>query len=234
MDEFQDTNGQQARLLELLRPPDRFYAVGDINQSIYGFRHAEPGVFRGYRETSSGAAGAWCNWSRTSAAAPRFCSAVETVAAGADGIETRPSDRRAWSSRPPPGPSGRSGLPPPRPELEAQWVAARILEFERRLQLRDRTAGFRDFAVLVRNSEVLGEFTRAFDDCGIPYLVNRGKGFYETREVVDLMHLLRVLANPRDEISMAAVLRSPFVEASDEALLRLKLLGNIGGAAGRV
>jgi len=42
MDEFQDTNGQQSRLLSLIRPPDRFYAVGDLNQSIFGFRHAEP------------------------------------------------------------------------------------------------------------------------------------------------------------------------------------------------
>jgi superfamily I DNA/RNA helicase len=50
MDEFQDTNGRQARLLKLLRQPDRFYAVGDINQSIYGFRHAEPRVFREYRD----------------------------------------------------------------------------------------------------------------------------------------------------------------------------------------
>jgi ATP-dependent helicase/nuclease subunit A len=50
MDEYQDTNGQQAKLLNLLRPPDRFYAVGDINQSIYGFRHAEPRVFREYRD----------------------------------------------------------------------------------------------------------------------------------------------------------------------------------------
>src|SRR5207302_8400137 len=45
MDEFQDTNGQQARLMRLVRPPDRFYAVGDINQSIFGFRHAEPQGF---------------------------------------------------------------------------------------------------------------------------------------------------------------------------------------------
>ncbi|HXB66827.1 MAG TPA: UvrD-helicase domain-containing protein, partial [Candidatus Acidoferrales bacterium] len=37
MDEFQDTNGQQAKLISLVRPPDRFYAVGDINQSIFGF-----------------------------------------------------------------------------------------------------------------------------------------------------------------------------------------------------
>jgi superfamily I DNA/RNA helicase len=112
-------------------------------------------------------------------------------------------------------------------------MAARILELEGRLQVHSETARpaeFRDFAVLVRNSEVLSGFTRAFDDLGIPYLVNRGKGFYETREVVDLIELLRVVVNPRDEIAMAAVLRSPFVEVSDEALLRLHLLGNIGGA----
>ena len=50
MDEFQDTNGQQSKLVDLLRGPDRFYAVGDINQSIYGFRHADPEVFRAYRD----------------------------------------------------------------------------------------------------------------------------------------------------------------------------------------
>src|SRR6266853_3062044 len=49
MDEFQDTNGLQSKLLGLLRPADRFYAVGDINQSIYGFRHADPQVFDAYR-----------------------------------------------------------------------------------------------------------------------------------------------------------------------------------------
>ena len=79
-----------------------------------------------------------------------------------------------------------------------------------------------DVAVLVRNTEVIGEFTAAFDEAGIPYVVNRGKGFYETREVNDLTHLLRVIANPRDEISLAAVLRSPLVGVSDEALLALQ------------
>ena len=50
MDEYQDTNGQQARLLQLLRGRGNFYAVGDINQSIFGFRHATPGVFRRHRD----------------------------------------------------------------------------------------------------------------------------------------------------------------------------------------
>ncbi len=80
-------------------------------------------------------------------------------------------------------------------------------------------------AVLVRNTEVMAAFAAAFDEAGIPYVVNRGKGFYETREVNDLTSLLRVIANPRDEIGLAAVLRSPLVAASDEALLRLKIDG---------
>jgi superfamily I DNA/RNA helicase len=46
MDELQDTNPLQWTLMDLLRRKDRFFAVGDINQSIFGFRHAEPRVFQ--------------------------------------------------------------------------------------------------------------------------------------------------------------------------------------------
>ena len=48
MDELQDTNRVQWRLVDLLRTS--FFAVGDINQSIYGFRHADPEVFAEYRD----------------------------------------------------------------------------------------------------------------------------------------------------------------------------------------
>jgi ATP-dependent exoDNAse (exonuclease V) beta subunit len=238
MDEFQDTNLQQATLLELLRPPNRFYAVGDINQSIYGFRHAEPRVFRAYRDTIAQDAQRLVELVENFRSRPDILQAVEAVAAGAEGIEARrlvPGLR--FPEKAEPSVEVLAALADDIDAaltLEAQWVAARILELGGQLQLRNRVAEFRDFAVLVRNSEVLGEFTRTFDDFGIPYLVSRGKGFYETREVVDLMHLLRVLANPRDEISMAAVLRSPFVQASDEALLHLKGLGNIGSAVERL
>ncbi|HYI96210.1 MAG TPA: UvrD-helicase domain-containing protein, partial [Bryobacteraceae bacterium] len=49
MDELQDTNPLQWKLLRLIRRPDAFFAVGDINQSIFGFRHAEPELFAAYR-----------------------------------------------------------------------------------------------------------------------------------------------------------------------------------------
>jgi ATP-dependent helicase/nuclease subunit A len=227
MDEFQDTNGQQARLLKLVRRPGQFYAVGDINQSIFGFRHAEPDVFRKYRDQAERCVQLEDNF-RSRA---EILSAVETVVHAAAGIEAHPLIAgRAFDHPRSVCVEMIASMAPQIDEAlhqEARWIARRILEL-----LNEREPGFtfKDIAVLVRNTEVLGAFSEAFDEAGIPYVVNRGKGFYEAREVNDLAQLLRVIANPRDEVSLAAVLRSPLVQVSDEALLRLKTLGNNLGA----
>ncbi len=162
-------------------------------------------------------------------------SAIETITAGRAGIEPRSLVAQRAFEKPRPVAVEVIGVnvdnAGPVPRMEAQWVARRILELLRD----DPQFSFKDIAVLVRNTEVFGAIAAAFDEAGIPYLINSGRGFYEAREVNDLVHLLRVIANPRDEISLAAVLRSPLVEASDEALLRLRILGeNIGGALWRM
>jgi ATP-dependent exoDNAse (exonuclease V) beta subunit len=227
MDELQDTNGQQAKLLRLVRPPGRFYAVGDVNQSIFGFRHAEPREFEEYRAEAARSGGRVVELLENFRSRAEILRAVETVAAGAPGIE----DRRLiagkdFGNEDTTGPRVEA-IAAPDPATEARLVARRMIEL---LDAQPRFA-YRDIALLVRNTGVLPEFTAAFDQAGIPYVVNRGKGFYEAREVNDLVQLLRVIANPRDEISLAAVLRSPLVEVSDDALLRLKLRGgNLDGA----
>jgi ATP-dependent exoDNAse (exonuclease V) beta subunit len=226
MDEFQDTNGLQARLLKLVRAADNFYAVGDINQSIYGFRHAEPRVFREYRDEVERSGKPLAELTENWRSRAGILSAVTRILDGADGIEPRPLvAARKFEDKA--GPSvevlvasaadADSAL-----ALETRWVARRILELG--------DGRFGEIAVLVRNSEVMGAFAAAFEEAGIPYLVGRGRGFYEGREITDLIHMLRVLLNPQDEISMAAVLRSPLVGLSDEALLRLKQSGNLGKA----
>ncbi|HWC96004.1 MAG TPA: UvrD-helicase domain-containing protein [Candidatus Sulfopaludibacter sp.] len=223
MDEFQDTNGQQARLLSLVRSPGRFYAVGDINQSIFGFRHADPSGFAQYREQIENSGAHLVNLVDNFRSRADILSAVETVAAGQAGIVARRlvAGRKFDTERE----CSVEVLAAPDARLEAQWLARRVAE------LCENEFRFEDVAVLVRNTEVIGEFATAFDELAIPYVVNRGRGFYESREVNDLTHLLRIIANPRDEISVATVLRSPLVEASDEALLRLRMRGeNIGAS----
>ena len=232
MDELQDTNPQQAKLINLVRPPNRFYAVGDINQSIYGFRHAEPRGFTEYRRQVESGGGHLVELVDNFRSREEILSAVETITGGREGIEPRSLVAgRKFAEKPDAAVEiiGVNAEPADAAaRIEAQHIARRIVEI---------AAGeceFKDIAVLVRNTEVLTDLAPAFDEAGIPYLVNRGKGFYETREVNDLVHLLRVIANPLDEISLAAVLRSPFVAVSDEALLRLRILGpNIGSSLWR-
>ena len=234
MDEFQDTNGLQSKLLDLLRPADRFYAVGDINQSIYGFRHADPQVFDAYRSRlrSEGKHVAELreNWRSRS----DILSAVLSLVGACDGIEPHTfQTARKFRRKSEPSIEVIRCLGEDTAEaeaLEAKWVAARAGEFKTKLSLDDRQASFGDMAVLVRKADSIQAFTDAFDEAGIPYVVTAGKGFFETREVSDLARLLRVLANPRDEISLAAVLRSPLVGLSDQALFEMKQAGNLADA----
>ena len=229
MDEFQDTNGQQARLLALVRPADRFYAVGDINQSIFGFRHAEPEGFERYRAEVEATGRHLVELRENFRSRPEILRAVEDIAGGEPGIvEHRLIPGRKFDR---PRPLCVEALyAAPGEAEEAQWVARRLAG----LLAEEPRLSFRDVAVLVRNTEVIPAFTAAFDAAGVPYVVNQGRGFYESREVVDLMHLLRAIANPRDEISLAAVLRSPLVGASDEDILELRTKdGNIGAALGQ-
>ncbi len=220
MDEFQDTNGQQKRLLELLRAPDRFYAVGDINQSIFGFRYSSPEVFREYRDRVLEAGKHHVDLVENWRSRPEILMAVETVLQGRAGLEPRRlvATKTLTKKRDPSVEviaveAGEGNGT----EYEAAWVAERICEL--RVKLR---AEFRDMAVLVRNSSVFEEFATAFEKRGVPYEQSRKRGFLESREARDLTHLLRVISNPRDEMSLAVVLRSPFVELSDEGLLRLE------------
>ena len=234
MDEYQDTNRLEAKLVKLVRSPGHFFAVGDMNQSIYGFRHAAPEVFEAYRDEVEASGRRLVELEENWRSRPDILSAVETISHGANGIHPLPLV--AKRDLPPKFEASVevlaaiAGTQEAAQVLEAQWVARRILELEGSLQLNHGAAQFGDFAVLMRNSEVAPVFTRAFEEAGIPYLLNQGKGFFETREVIDLTALLNAIDNPRDEISLAVALRSPFAGVSDEALLRLKTIGNLGSA----
>ncbi len=239
MDEFQDTNGQQERLMELLRGPDCFYAVGDINQSIFGFRHTTPEVFQRYRDIVLRAGKHHVELVENWRSRPEILLAVETVLADREGIVPRglvAAKKRPIKRAPSveviavEQPEGVDGT-----EIEAQWIAQRMMELRGKLTIGDRKAGFGDMAVLVRNSSVFAAFAAAFEKAGIRYVQSRKRGFLQTREALDLTHLLRTIANPRDEISLAVVLRSPFVALSDESILRLETVAsNLGDALSRL
>ncbi len=216
MDEFQDTNPLQASLVELLRRDGNFFAVGDINQSIYGFRHADPKVFRDYRERTREGGGHVVELFENFRSRPEVLETVKTIIAGAEGVERQ--DLTAGKKFPAAsGPSveilavhaedSEEAL-----KLEARHVAARIQELGR---------SYGDFAILLRTTAQVRVFERVLRGRGVPCQVTEGRGFYETREILDLLAFLKVLLNPLDEISLATVLRSPLAGISDDTLFRL-------------
>lgn len=228
MDEYQDTNGQQARLLELLRARGNFYAVGDINQSIFGFRYASPGVFRAHRDRVQAACEHHVELFENFRSRPDILYAVEAVLGQAIGVERHVLEaRRALPPKHLPSVEVTAALALESQDakrIEAEWIASRILELRQTLRLGDesRPVEFRDFAVLVRKTAIIEALTEAFDRFGVQYQVTRQIGFFESREIRDLTHLLRTISNPRDEVSLAVVLRSQLAGISDEALFRLK------------
>ncbi|MEK7408153.1 MAG: UvrD-helicase domain-containing protein [Acidobacteriota bacterium] len=239
MDELQDTNPLQWMLVDLVRRPDRFFAVGDINQSIFGFRHASPEAFRSYRARLESEGKTIDRLWRNHRSREPILRAAEAIFAGAEGVEPHRLEAfRSFFQKSEPcveviAASGATSEEAAR--LEAQWVARRIRELEGTLLIQHREEGirparFRDMAVLMRNINALEPFEQAFRQFGVPCVIVRGKRFYEAPEVNDLVHWLRVLVNPRDEISMAAVLRSPLAGVGDETLMRLKQLGNLADA----
>ncbi|MEO8658293.1 MAG: UvrD-helicase domain-containing protein [Bryobacteraceae bacterium] len=234
MDELQDTNPLQWELMDLVRRDGHFFAVGDINQSIFGFRHAEPKVFRGYRERIESGGGEVDVLARNHRSRESILEIVERVTVSLDGIERNPLE------------AGREFAPAAHPtveviaaagadndkaaKLEARWIARRIRELEGTLVVTDkesaqatRPARFSDIAVLVRNSNAVDNLEDAFREFSVPFLMARGQTFFEELEITDLMAWLKILANPRDEIALATVLRSPFFGMTDETLLRLRL-----------
>ena len=217
MDELQDTNPLQWRLVDLLRRPGRFFAVGDINQSIFGFRHADPAAFRLYRDSLLAAGHAVDRLTGNFRSRPEILAAVTAIVDQAAGIES-PDLVAAASFEPSPSPPVEAQLileddREIRAAREADWMARRIREL-----IRDG-ASYGDIAILFRSTTELAEFERAFRSWDIPFVLTRGQRFFEQQEVADLLNWLRVLDNPRHELALAAVLRSPLLALDDASLL---------------
>ena len=226
MDELQDTNPLQWRILEHIRRPDRFFGVGDINQSIYGFRHAEPELFRDYREGLRAAGRAIDTLYENFRSRAEILRAAEAILEGAEGLEPRELAAMgsfAAKARPSVEVIVASAERTEQARgIEARAIARRIREIES-----EWSRPFSAIAVLARKGPALAAIEGALREFDIPSIVVSGRTLLECPEVLDVVHLLRLVANTQDELALAGLLRSPFVRASEETLLRLQFGGGL-------
>jgi ATP-dependent helicase/nuclease subunit A len=233
VDELQDTNAVQLDLIESISR-DNLFTVGDAQQSIYGFRHADVELFerRGQQLEASGARATLQTNFRSR---PEILSAINGAFAIALGERFRAL--RAGRGDPPAaeplvelliadkaGDWALEGVASPWRIAEARALARRVGE------LVASSAAPRQVVVLTRATTDLRAYERALEDAGIPTYVIGGRGYWAHPQVVDLVGYLRALANPRDEEALYTVLASPLVGVTLDALV---LLGATGREASR-
>ncbi len=248
LDEFQDTNHNQRDIL--LPIIDHFLAtagaegepdqptvffVGDMKQSIYGFRGAEPDVFR---EMIARLGGEAMNLPTNFRSTPAVVDGVGLLFRSQPLVEALPEGEHRHvhqlAARGEPGEvvlidayehdpdTGRSGA-----QLAAQAaarIARELVDGGGRTTDRDgkpRPLAWGDILVLARSRTHLGLYEEAFRAAGIP-IEAAGRGMLAaSREVQDVLALLRWLVWPDDDAALAAVLRSPIFRLPEDAFQRL-------------
>jgi ATP-dependent exoDNAse (exonuclease V) beta subunit len=209
MDELQDTNRLQWRLVDLLR--GSLFAVGDINQSIYGFRHADRTVFEEFRAEAD-----VVELTENYRSRAEILESVEQVLYGQPGVEPRHLQaKREFGKLSGAVVERFTGTGDRAEDDEASHVAARIRQW-----VDAKNYQYKDIAILVRTLGATPPFEQALDRLRIPFLLTGGRTFLEARETKDLMAFLAALVNPLDEIALITVLRSPLVGWSEEEIMR--------------
>lgn len=214
IDEYQDTNTVQYKLVKLLLGPERnICVVGDDWQSIYSWRGADftnilnferdfPGakvikLEQNYRSTGNilTASQKIINQNKTRTEKTLF---TQSGAGSPVTIESL-ADETA----------------------EANYVARQI---ER---LRTKEAGnYSDFAVLYRTNAQSSAFEKAFISERIPYKIIGGVRFYDRKEVKDVLAIMHLILNPNDSVSFERVVKNVLSGVGDKS--REKIQAYIG------
>jgi DNA helicase-2/ATP-dependent DNA helicase PcrA len=197
VDEYQDTNRVQYRLLQLLSGEHgNLFVVGDESQSIYGFRAADIRNILDFERDFP---------ESTSIKLEQNYRSTQTILDASNGLiahNRERLDKKLWTD-------AGAGTPVEISELsdeheEARWVAGEIdrLVDEEGIPRTEIAVFYRMNA----QSRVLEDTLVRFD---VPYQVIGGTRFYERAEIKDAIAYLSLLANPADPIALARIINSP-------------------------
>ncbi len=232
VDEVQDTNPIQAELINAIAPETELTIVGDIKQSIYGFRRADVGVFDRLRDRILAANGSEVGLTKSFRAHQSLIHDINRIFKPILG--TSHQNLEAHCQEPPhPRPhlevyaidADKSINKPQREAAEAHHIASLLKDLletqtpirdKRNQTLRPITPG--DIAILSRTWSPIETYGEALETAGIPYVIAGGGNLLESRVVKDARSLLQFLVDPGDNLALIATLRSPFFAISDRRL----------------
>ncbi|MFM8189054.1 MAG: ATP-dependent helicase [Pirellula sp.] len=198
VDEYQDTNGCQYRIIKALAESHRnLCVVGDDDQSIYGWRGAEVRHILNFRK----------DWPDAKVVRLeenyRSTDAILSMANRLIAFNRQRHDKVLRPARP-------NGIPPrvlqfPDENGEAQGV---IEEIAQRLK-NDKSVSAGDFAILFRTNEQPRPFEMELRKKKVPYMITGTQSFFDRKEVRDVLAYLRWIDTPQDELALLRVINVP-------------------------
>lgn len=196
VDEFQDTNFAQYKLLKLLSaPPHSLFAVGDEDQSIYAFRGAEIQNILSFEDDFPG--------TQVYRLEQNYRSTGNILNA-ANGLISKNSHRRPkklWTE------SETGSLVKIISCDDEGEEASRVVESI--LSYKSAGRSFKDCAIFYRTNAQSRALEESLIYSRIPYKIFGGLKFFERKEIKDMLAYLRLIQHPSDDISFARVINTP-------------------------
>ncbi|MDQ3522716.1 MAG: UvrD-helicase domain-containing protein [Gemmatimonadota bacterium] len=215
VDEYQDTNGAQLELARLLAGPRKnLCVVGDDDQSIYAWRGADARNILDFERHFPGAQVITLEENYRS---------TQRILDAANAVIALNPDRRPKRLRTANGPGPRVDLwefaaeaGKPAEVAEAEMVAREI-----GIRRYHEKLAWGDFGVLYRTNLQGRPLEEALRAANIPYRVVGGTSYFDRKEIADAVAYLRLVLNPRDEVSLRRVVNYPTRGIGRTTLLKL-------------
>lgn len=217
VDEFQDTNPAQYRLLKALVDPDgNLCVVGDDDQSIYGWRGARVDHLLGFSKDWEGVKVVILE--RNYRSTPQILDAAHSLVAP---LQNRMA-KKLRAAR-------ESGMKPhlnicSSDRAEAGWVADQIQE-----DYRSSDRALSDYAIFYRTNAQSRLFEEALRTRGLAHIIVGGTAFFDRREIRDLIAWARLAANPQDDISLMRAIKAPPRGIGTASLNKLTTIAQTSG-----
>jgi DNA helicase-2/ATP-dependent DNA helicase PcrA len=196
VDEYQDTNPSQYRILKALAAGHRnLCAVGDDDQSIYGWRGAEVTHILRFKN----------DWPDAKVVRLEInYRSTRQILDWANRLIACNRLRHAKRLR-----TTASGEPPRILQLDTEAAEAQTVVDEIAARLREQAGQPRDFAILCRTNEQPRAFEMELRRAKIPYVLVGGMSFYDRKEVRDILAYLKLIVNTHDEVSLLRIINTP-------------------------
>lgn len=255
IDEYQDSNEIQEYMLTSLSKEDKYnlFMVGDVKQSIYRFRSAEPDIFLAKYDTFSEdmkSNEVKINLDYNFRSRPEIINSTNRIFRSimrepVGGINYKDEADLVYGAKKTYNLDVNSGKndnrteyvcvsseEKSRHECEAEFIAKRIKELmaDDGLKItnkdeKERPLTYKDIVILTKApATVVDTYIKVLEDYGIPVFGEKKYGFYEATEIKTILDLLRIIDNPIWDIPLVGVMTSELFDFDEEELSSIRIM----------